>query len=231
MLAFLRERLPETLKAIAPLVGTACVFQIAVAHAPAALFAQFLVGSILVVLGMLLLFAGIEVGVLPMGRFIGAELPRKRSMRLIAAVAFALGVATTVAEPDVVVLASQVQAASQGSLSGRWLTWLVAAGVGLFTAIALARVISGHPLRVLVAATYLLMLVLSFLSPAEFVPLAYDAGSVTTGVLTTPVLLSLALGLSSVLAGRSAEADGFGLLGLASAGPVIAVLLVGMLLR
>ncbi|MCC6213146.1 MAG: DUF1538 domain-containing protein [Burkholderiales bacterium] len=231
MLALLRERLPETLKAIAPLVGTACVLQIAVAHAPAFLFAQFLAGSILAVLGMLLLLAGIEIGVLPMGRFIGAELPRKRSMWLIAAVAFALGVATTVAEPDVVVLANQVEAVSQGSLSGGWLTWLVAAGVGLFTAIALARVVSGYSLRALVAATYLLMLVLSVLAPAEFVPLAYDAGSVTTGVLTTPVLLSLALGLSSVLAGRSAEADGFGLLGLASAGPVIAVLLVGMLLQ
>jgi hypothetical protein len=84
-------------------------------------------------------------------------------------------------------------------------------------------------MRLLLAATYLLMLLLTLLAPAEFVSLAYDAGSVTTGVQTTPVLLSLALGLSSVIAGRSAVSDGFGLLGLASVGPIIAILLLGLL--
>jgi hypothetical protein len=81
----------------------------------------------------------------------------------------------------------------------------------------------------LLAAAYSLVIVLSFLAPAEFVPLAYDAGSVTAGVLTTPVVISLAVGLSSVLAGRSAVSDGFGLLGFASIGPIIAVLLMGLL--
>ena len=116
-MTLLRERLPEALKAIAPLVGMACVVQVAVVHAPAALFAQFLAGSILAALGMLLLFAGVEIGILPMGRFIGAELPKKRSMPLIVTAAFALGVATTMAEPDVVVLTSQAESASQGRLS------------------------------------------------------------------------------------------------------------------
>ena len=66
------------------------------------------------------------------------------------------------------------------------------------------------------------------MAPAEFIALAYDAGSVTTGVLTTPVLLAVALGLSAVLAGRSPISDGFGLLGLASTGPVIVILLLGL---
>jgi hypothetical protein len=229
MLALLRERLPEALKAIAPLVGTACVLQLAVVHAPAALFLQFLAGSVLATLGMLLLFTGVELGILPMGRFIGAELPRKRSVPLIIAVAFALGVVTTVAEPDVLVLAGQVESASRKAFSAQSLTYLIAAGVGLFTAVALSRVVYGYSMRLLLAATYLLMLLLTLLAPAEFVSLAYDAGSVTTGVLTTPVLLSLALGLSSVIAGRSAVSDGFGLLGLASVGPIIAILLLGLL--
>ena len=81
----------------------------------------------------------------------------------------------------------------------------------------------------LLAAIYSAILLLSFFAPANLVPLAYDAGSVTTGVLTAPVVLALALGLSSVLARRSAVSDGFGLLGLASAGPILAVLLFGWL--
>jgi hypothetical protein len=98
--------------------------------------------------------------------------------------------------------------------------------VGLFAAVGLLRVVYGFSMTYLLAAVYSLMILLSLLAPAEFVPLAYDAGSVTTGVLTAPVLLALALGLSSVLAERSAASDGFGLLGLASVGPIIAVLLL-----
>lgn len=230
MLSALRDRVPEVLKAIAPLVGTAVVLQVLVVQAPIGLFVQFLAGSILAAAGMLLLFIGVEIGILPMGRFIGAELPKKRSVPLIIAVAFALGMATTVAEPDVLVLAGQVESISRGAISAQPLAYLIAAGVGVFTAIALSRVVYGYSMRRLPAATYLLILVLTFVAPPSFVSLAYDAGSVTTGVLTAPVLLALALGLSSVLAGRSAGADGFGLLGLASAGPIIALLLMGWLL-
>lgn len=231
MLALLRQRLPEVLKAIAPLVALGCVLQVTIVHAPVALFLQFLAGSVLVVAGMLLLLAGVDMGILPMGRFIGAELPKKRSLWLIVAVAFAMGVATTVAEPDVLVLASQVASVSQGILRPQTLTYVIAAGVGLFAAVALLRVVHGFSMRWLLAIAYSLMLVLTLLAPEHFIPMAYDAGSVTTGVLTTPVLLALSLGLSAVLAGRSAISDGFGLLGLASVGPILAVLLLGWLLQ
>lgn len=231
MLGFLRERLLEVLKAIAPLVGAVCLLQVTVVHAPLELFLQFLAGSMLAAVGMLFLFAGIDFGILPMGRFIGAELPKKGSLWLILAVGFALGVVTTVAEPDVLILSGQVEAASRGAISGQPLVYVIAAGVGLLSAVALLRVVFGFSLTHLLAGVYALMILLSLLAPAEVVPLAFDAGSVTTGVLTAPVLLALTLGLSSVLAGRSPAADGFGLLGLASAGPVVAVLLLGLLSR
>lgn len=231
MLALLRERFPEAFKAIAPLVAVAILLQVAVVHAPLTLFLEFLLGSILATLGILLLFVGVDMGILPMGRFIGAELPNKGSLKLIVAIAFALGFATTVAEPDVLVLADQVQSASQGAISAPPLIYVIAAGVGAFSAVALSRVVYGHSLRGLLAATYLVMIFLTFVAPADFISLAYDAGSVTTGVLTTPVLIALAIGLSTVLAGRSAVADGFGLLGLGSAGAIIAVLLMGAALQ
>jgi hypothetical protein len=228
--SLLRTRLPEAAKAVAPLVGVVCVLQMLLVHAPAALFVQFLAGSVLAMFGMLLLFAGIDVGILPMGRFIGAELPRERSLSLILGVAFALGFATTVAEPDVLVLSGQVERVSHGSFRSQTLVYIIAAGVGLFTAIGLLRVVRGFSMAVLLCGVYTVMIVLSLVAPANVVPLAYDAGSVTTGVLTAPVVLALALGLASVLSGRSAVDDGFGLLGLASVGPIIAILLLGLLL-
>jgi hypothetical protein len=210
VLALLRQQLPEVLRALAPLLGIAVLLQLTLVQAPARLFVQLLIGALLAGAGMLLLFAGVEMGILPMGRFIGAALPSKRSLRLIVAVGFAMGLATTLAEPDVLVLASQVELVSEGRFRAAPLALVIAAG--LWFAIA-----------------YALLLVLTFLAPTESIALAYDAGSVTTGVLTTPVLLAITLGLSSVIARRSAIEDGFGLLGFGSVGAMLAVLLLGIL--
>ena len=228
MYRLLRQKLLEVLKAVAPVIVAAMLLQVALGGASVALFLQFLAGGLLAIAGMVLLFIGIELGILPMGRFIGAELPKKRSLWLIVGVAFALGFAVTIAEPDVLVLANQVETLSEGARSARDLAYVIAFGVGLFVALALLRIVWGLRMVYLLTATYAAMLVLTMLAPPELAPLAYDTGSVTTGVLTAPVVLALALGLSSVLAGRTAVADGFGLLGLASAGPIIAILLIGL---
>ncbi len=230
MLEFLREKGREVVQAMAPLIAVVCLLQFTLVQAPTPAFLQFLAGAVLAAAGMLLLFAGIEVGVLPMGRYIGAELPRM-GLWAIVVVAFAIGFATTAAEPDVLILAGQVQQVSGGRLAAAPLAYLIAAGVGLLAGVGLARIVGGVSLRLCLLVAYLAVLLLSLVAPAGFVPLAYDAGSVTTGVLSAPVLLALAVGLSSVLASRSAATDGFGLLGLASIGPILAVLVLGALLR
>ena len=230
MLALLKLKLPEVLQAITPLFGAVCLFQVMLVGAPTALFLQFIAGSFLALLGMLLLLAGIDFGILPMGRFIGAELPEKGSLWLIVGVALALGFATTAAEPDVLVLAGQVEAVSQGAVDGPALVYIIAVGVGLLAAVALLRVVWGLSMIHLLTAMFAGMIVLSFVAPEAFIPVAYDAGSVTTGVLTAPVLLAVTLGVSAVLAERSPVEDGFGLLGLASVGPVVVILLLGVIL-
>ncbi|WP_262031801.1 DUF1538 domain-containing protein [Microvirga sp. Mcv34] len=229
MISLLKNNLLDSLKTVAPLVIVAGLLQITLAQAPALLFVQFLAGVALVVLGMTLLFIGIDLGVLPMGRFIGAELPRQGSIAFILAVAFVMGFATTIAEPDVLVLTSQVDSLSQGGTGQTPLLYLIAGGVGVFVALAMARIVYGASMRVLLTITFGIVILLSFIAPADIVPLAYDAGSVTTGVLTTPVVLALAAGLSSVLAGRDAISDGFGLLGFASIGPIVVIMIMGLL--
>ena len=225
--SLLKDRLLEVLKAVLPLVGFICLLQAVVVRAPLELFLQFLAGSLLATLGMVLLFVGIELGILPMGRFIGAELPKKGSITLIIGVTFALGFATTVAEPDVLILAGQVDAVFGGALSGQVVLYAIAVGVAAFAAVAMGRIIAGWPIQWPLTIAYALVIVLSLMAPERLAPLAFDAGSVTTGVLSAPVVIALGIGLSSVLAGRSAVADGFGLLGLASVGPVIIILLIG----
>lgn len=230
MWPLLKGKLLEVLKAIAPLIGVVFVLQVTIIQAPTELLLQFFLGSVLAIAGMLLIFTGIDLGILPMGRFIGAELPQKRSLALIVGVAFALGFATTVAEPDVLVLAGQVDDASKGAISGQLVLYLIAAGLATLIALAMMRILLGWPIKYILTAAYAIMLLLALFAPPEYIALSFDAGSVTTGVLSAPVIIALAIGLSSVLAGRSAITDGFGLLGFASIGPIIAILLMGMLL-
>jgi hypothetical protein len=229
MLPLLTEKLREVVTAFAPLIVAVCALQFTLVQAPTALFLQFLIGSLMAIGGMVLFFVGIDLGILPMGTAIGAELPRRGSLLLIAGVAFAFGFATTVAEPDVLVLSTQVDAISRGAIPGNTVLYVTALGVGIYVALAMLRIVYGFPMRYLLAGSYALIMLLSFFTPATFVPLAYDAGSVTTGALTAPVVIALALGLSSVLAGRNTVSEGFGLLGFASIGPIIAVMLMGML--
>lgn len=228
MAAALKEKFLEVIKATAPLIVVVCVLQFSVVNAPMALFLQFLAGSILVVIGMMVFFMGIDLGILSMGNFIGAELPQKGSLTLILGVAFSLGFVTTVAEPDVLVLADQIDAISHGTIAGDTIKYAMAVGVGFCVALAMLRIILGISMTYLLLVAYGLVIVLSLSAPADFIPLAFDAGSVTTGALTAPVVLSLALGLSSVLAGRTAVSDGFGLLGFASIGPILTVLFLGL---
>lgn len=229
MLALLKEKLQETVRAVAPLIFVVCLLQVTLVGTSTAVFLQFLAGAVLVTLGLLLLFAGIDLGLLPMGRFIGAALSQKRSLALMLAVVFVMGFATTAAEPDVLVLAGQAEAAAQGTLSAQRLVYLIAAGVGLFVAVAMLRVVLGFSMAWQLTIVYAIMIVLSLFAPPSLLPLSYDAGSVTTGVLSGPVVLALALGVCSVLSGRTAVADGFGLLGMASIGPIIILLLLGLL--
>ncbi len=229
MLQPLKEKVLEVINAIAPLVALIFIFQFTVVRAPTPLFLQFLIGSLMAIAGLTLFFMGIDMGIMPMGRFIGAELPQKDSLMLIMVVAFSLGFVTTIAEPDVLVLSKQVDTISHGIIQGNTILYSTAIGVGLFVAIAMLRIILGFRMVYLLAASYSVIILLSFFAPAEFVPLAYDSGSVTTGALTAPVVIALTLGLSSVLTGRSNVSDGFGLLGLASIGPIVVVMIMGIL--
>ena len=229
MLPLFKEKFLEVSKAITPLIVIVCILQWTLVKAPIGLFLQFLIGSLMTAVGMMLFLMGIDLGILPMGRTIGAELPKRGSLLLIMVIAFSFGFSTTIAEPDVLVLSKQVDLIAQGSISGSTFLYVIAVGVGISIAIAMLRIVFGIRMAYLLTAAYSIVLILSFFTPAEFVPLAYDAGSVTTGALTAPMVIALALGLSSVLAGRSTVSDGFGLLGFASIGPIIAVMILGML--
>ncbi|MDP3878731.1 MAG: DUF1538 domain-containing protein [Dehalococcoidales bacterium] len=226
----IRARVLEVVMAILPLVLVVVVLQFALVKMPANLFLQFIIGAIMVIAGMILFLFGVEIGILPMGKALGSELPKRGSLSLVIGIAFLIGFTATIAEPDVIVLTRQVDAVSGGAIAENVLVYIIAIGVAFFVAMAILRILLNFPIAYLLAAGYIVIIILALFTPAEFVPVAFDSGGVTTGPMTVPIILALGLGFSSVLAGRSALSDGFGLIGLASIGPVIGVMIMGMVL-
>ena len=223
-----KESIRETAQAVLPVSLVVIMLQFLLAGIPLASLLQFLIGTLMVMAGLFLFLTGVKIGLLPLGEMIGSHLPRLGVIALVLIVAFVVGFSVTVAEPDVRVLAYQVDLVSNGAISQTFLVFAVALGVGFFISLGMLRLALNFPIQALLGISYLVILILSFFTPPEFIPVAFDSGGVTTGPLTTPFILALGIGTVSVLGGRSSLANSFGLVGLASAGPIIAVMHLGV---
>ncbi|RXA18966.1 DUF1538 domain-containing protein [Methanosarcina sp. MSH10X1] len=189
---------------------------------------SFLIATILTAIGMTFFLTGVKLSMLPIGEAIGGDLPKHNSLAFIALVVFLLSSFVAVAEPNVSVLIGMIDSALQGSIDNNLLVISIACGVGILMVISILRIIYGTPIKYLFAVIYSFILVLSFFISDDYLAIAFDSGSVTTGAMFVPVLMGLGIGIASVLQDRS-ELDGFGLVGLATTGPIISIMLMGVL--
>lgn len=135
---------------------------------------------------------GAEMSMTPLGEGIGGQLFKSKKLVIITIICFFMGAIITVAEPDLQVLAEQVP-----SIPNQVLIWTVALGVGIFTTIAVLRVLFKIPLSLILSIMYILLFAVSAFVPANFLSVAFDAGGVTTGPITVPFIMALGIGLSS----------------------------------
>ncbi len=215
--------------AVLPISLIVCVLQIGLLHMPWDVFGRFALGALFVGCGLFLFLLGVNAGLLPMGEMIGAELPKSGSVNYLVFMSFVLGVAITVAEPNVLVLAHQIDFTSDGLVPRNMLIFMVALSVGCCVGGAVLRIVTGVPIAKVLMCGYGVILVLSFFTPPNFLPVAYDAGGVTTGPVIVPFIIALGMGTASVLRGKNSFSDGFGLVGLTVIGPIIGVMMLGIL--
>ncbi len=192
---------------------------------------QFLTGGVLLILGLSIFLVGADIGMVPFGQRVGSALTRKRSLSLMLIASFVIGFAITIAEPDVQVLATTVSDILPG-MDKSLLLMMIAVGVGLFLLVGTGRIIVQIPLRYLLVGFYLVLFGLCAFADAGFVGVAFDAGGATTGPITVPFIMAMGMGVAA--AGRRQDGgsgdgdDSFGLVGLASIGPVAAVVMFGL---
>ncbi len=181
---------------------------------------------ILVLVGFTIFLYGVDWGINAVGESIGTEISRRKSRLFMIAVVSVISFLVTVAEPDVGVFATQVTTLFS-SIRKSELVYSIAIGVAAFLIIAACRIVFKFSLRAILTLGYVAVIAMAVFTPSEFLGIAFDSGGVTTGPMTVPILLSLGIGICSVGKFRN-ELDGFGMIGLASVGPIIALLIVGL---
>ena len=203
----LREKLMEALKAVLPIVAIVLVLSFTIAPITPSILLCFLVGAVLVMAGMMFFTLGAEMSMTPMGEKVGACMTRSKNILVIVLMSFVLGVIITISEPDLQVLA------------------------GVFLVVALLRMLIGIALPPLLTCFYLLVFVLVFFVPESFRAVAFDSGGVTTGPMTVPFIMALGVGIASIRTDHHAADDSFGLVALCSIGPILAVMILGMIYK
>lgn len=226
LLEKLKEKLREALTAVLPIIVIVLVLCFSVAPISPSILLCFLIGAVLLILGMMFFTLGAEVAMTPMGEKVGTCMTKSKKLTLIVLLSFLLGFIITVSEPDLQVLAGQVPSIPSGILIGA-----VAGGVGFFLVIALLRMLFRIPLPPLLVFLYIVVFLLTPFVPEDFLSVAFDSGGVTTGPMTVPFIMALGLGVAAIRNDRHAADDSFGLVALCSIGPIVSVLILGMIYR
>ncbi len=219
-----REKLSETLKAVFPILAIVLLLCFSIAPIPPSILMTFLVGAVLLIIGMLLFNVGVELSMTPMGERVGSIMTKSKNLFIIILISFIMGFVITISEPDLQVLAQQVP-----SVPNLVLILAVALGVAAFLVFAILRMLLGIPLSVLLLVFYGIIFILTIFVPKDFLAIAFDSGGVTTGPMTVPFIMAFGIGISAIRSDRHAADDSFGLVSMCSIGPILAVLILGMI--
>ncbi len=222
-----------------PIIMVVVFFQSVVIRQPFPQIGEIIFGFLFVIVGLMLFVEGLKIGLFPIGEAMAYALAKKGSLVWLLIFSFALGFSTTIAEPALIAVAKEASIISSGAglientqkqmdsyAMGLRLT--VAVSVGLAIVIGVLRILKGWPLYYLIIGGYVLVMLMTIISPEEIIGLAYDAGGVTTSTITVPLITALGVGLASVIKGRSPLTDGFGLIAFASLLPMIFVMAYGI---
>ena len=188
----------------------------------------FGISAVFLILGIGLFSMGADMAMSPMGEHAGAGLTKSKKLLLLIAVCFLMGLLITVAEPDLTVLADQVQDVMSGGL----LIFCVGLGVGLFLVLAVLKMVYHKSLSSLLLFFYMVLFCLAALlielGNGSFLPMAFDSGGVTTGPITVPFIMALGVGIAATIGGKDVGENSFGLIAMCSVGPILAVALLGI---
>ena len=193
-------------------------------------YGKLTIGYASVIIGQSLFLVGLESSILPIGHLIGGAFAKYKKTIVIILFGFVFGLLATVAEPAISVLSKQANLILP-AINMTLFIWVTSTGIGICVALALYRILKDINIKYMFGGLYILVFIIVLFAPKEFVALAFDASGATTGDVSVPFILALGMGISITFSKNKTNDDSFGIIGIASVGPIIFVLLYGIILK
>ena len=193
-------------------------------------YIKLVVGYLSVIIGQSLFLDGLNISILPIGKLVGNSLVKLEKAAFIIFFGFIFGLLATVAEPALSVLARQTHMIIDIVNETAFL-WIMGAGIGVMVGFSLYRIMKDLPLKTVFAVLYIIIFIAVIFVPEEFIALAFDGSGATTGDISVPFILALGIGVSVTMSKHKANDDTFGIVGLASVGPILALFIYGIILK
>lgn len=227
----LLEKFKETALSVIPIYAIVIISHLFFTPLSTELLILFTVSTALLMFGLALFNLGVDKSIEKMGNIVGQSVLAKNSVPYVVIISFLVGFMVTFAEPDLQVLGNQLQTITNNQISSFLLVGVVSVGTGLYVVIAMLRILFSKSLKTVLLFSYGLLFVLAgvvqMVQP-NLLAVSFDSGGVTTGPLTVPFIMALGIGVASKRASKTNQEDSFGVVGLASVGPILAMLVLAL---
>ena len=223
------DKLKEVVLAVFPITILVLILNFTIAPLGFSLVLRFLIGTLMIIIGLSIFLLGIDIGITPIGNLMGEVIAKSNKIWIVIVGGLGPGFFISVAEPDLHILAQQVEFVSSGLISKISIVVVVSIGIAVMLTVGLIRIVYNIPLYKLLTVIYLIIFVLAIFSSSEYFAISFDASGATTGALTVPIILALAEGVSKLKKDSKASAkDSFGLVGIASTGAILSVIVMSI---
>lgn len=232
LLSLLAEKFKEVLYSVLPITAIVILLHLTLTPMDKPIFIRFLIGAVLIILGLTVFLAGVDTGITPIGQLMGSSMTKSNKILMVIAAGLVLGFVISIAEPDLHILADQVDTVTVGIIPKNIIVVVVSLGIAAMMTIGLVRILKKLPLNKLLTIIYITILILALFTSPEFLAIAFDASGATTGALTVPFMLAIATGVAMLNKdSRQSEEDSFGLVGLTSSGAILAIMIMNLIMR
>ena len=222
---FIIEKIKEACASVLPIALIILLLSFTVCPLPNDIFIAFVVGTIMLTVGLGLFSLGAETSMSRIGGYIGSNLTKSRNIPIIAIISLLVGILITISEPDLHVLAGYTGDTKMPFILA------VAAGLGIFLVLAVMRIIFNVKMKYILTAGYgavIILAIIAYIKDPNFLAIAFDAGGVTTGAMSVPFVMAIGAGIAAISSQSSDDDNTFGLMAICSIGPIIAVLVMGL---
>ncbi|MDR2018682.1 MAG: DUF1538 domain-containing protein [Syntrophobacterales bacterium] len=193
-------------------------------------YIKLIIGYAGVVVGQSIFLVGLDISILPIGKAVGESLSKLKKVVFIVFFGFLFGFIAESAEPALTVFARQTSHV-MSEISEKVLIVVMAAGIGALAGFALYRILKDISIKVVFAVLYAVVFLLAIFIPSEFVGIAFDGSGATTGDISVPFMLALGFGVAATVSRHKSNDDSFGIVGLASIGPILSVFIYGIIFK